>query len=238
MSGQDSRGGRKRRHAWRFGAGLLSGAAHAALVLALIGAASAPVLAPELAPISVQMVQLPPPVVAPAPTPDPQPTPSLKQPAPQTPKRQSIARRSPAPPVRASLPVAPAEHTAAVASQGLDNARFAGAQGVGDGPPSGACDMARRLQAALRRDPLVQAAVAQAGDGPIMVWDGDWVQSGSQDGKGLAAVREAITWEVAFAPAACKAEPMRGMILLSMSSGGSGKLALGQGAWRWSDLLR
>jgi hypothetical protein len=237
VSGQVLRTGRGRRRAWRLSAGLLSGVAHGVILLALIGAASDQTPALEPAPISIQLIELPP-LVVPAPTLDPQPTPSPKQPAPQTPKRQSIARRSPVPPVPAPLPVAPAEHTAAVASQGVDNARFAGAQGVGDGPPSGACDMARRLQAALRKDPLVQAAVARAGGGPIMVWDGDWVQNGAEDGKGLAAVREAITWEVAFAPAACKAEPMRGMILLSMNEPGSAKLALGEGAWRWSDLLR
>jgi hypothetical protein len=217
---------------------VLSGAAHGVVVLALIGAASAPGPAPELAPIAVQLIQLPP-VVIPPPTIDPLPAPAIQPPAPGTPKRQSIARRSHAPPVAEPLRVAPAAHTAAVASSGVDNARFAGAQGVGDGPPGGgACDMARRVQAALRKDPLVQAAVAHAGGGPIMVWDGDWVQNGVEDGKGLAAVREAITWEVAFAPAACKAEPVRGLILLSMNQPGSAKLALGQGAWRWSDLLR
>jgi hypothetical protein len=102
--------------------------------------------------------------------------------------------------------------------------------------------MAQRVQAALRRDALVQAAVAEAGrDGEtraIMVWNGDWVQSPSQDGKGLAAVREAIMWEIAFAPPACRAERMRGLVLISLtSSQGLPRLAVGAGDWRWSDLL-
>ena len=216
---------------------LLSAVAHGALAIALLATVTRAVPTAEPPPISVQLIQ-PPPIVARAPTPEPQPVPAAATPAPQTPKLRSIARRSHAPPVAAPLPVAPAEETAATPSRGVDNAQFAGAAGVGEGPPSGSCDMARRLQAALRKDPLVQAAVARAGGGPIMVWDGDWVQSGAEDGKGLAAVREAITWEIAFAPAACRAEPMRGMILLSMDTAGSAKLALGQGAWRWSDLLR
>ncbi|MGA2953972.1 MAG: hypothetical protein ABSD80_17235, partial [Caulobacteraceae bacterium] len=70
----------------------------------------------------------------------------------------------------------------------------------------------------------------------IVVWNGDWVQNGIEDGKGLAAVREAITWEVAFAPAACRTEPMHGLVLLSVGGGGP-RLALGAGRWRWSDLL-
>jgi hypothetical protein len=104
--------------------------------------------------------------------------------------------------------------------------------------------MARRLQAALRKDPLVQAAVARArlapgpGGRALLVWNGDWVQSGGEDGKGLAAVREAIMWEIGFAPPACRSELVRGYILLSLSEGaGSTRLALGSPVWRWSDLL-
>ena len=73
----------------------------------------------------------------------------------------------------------------------------------------------------------------------IMVWNGDWVATLGQEGKGLAAVREAITWEVAFAPQACRAEPVHGLILISMGqTQGSTRLALGLQAWRWADLLK
>ena len=108
-----------------------------------------------------------------------------------------------------------------------------------DAGGGGVCDLARQLQGALRRDPLVQAAVAGASGRAIRVWNGDWVKSQGEDGKGLAAVREAILWEIAFAPETCRAKPVRGVILLSMSAGPGGpRLAVGAGEWRWSDLLR
>jgi hypothetical protein len=98
--------------------------------------------------------------------------------------------------------------------------------------------MARRLQAALRKDPLVQAAVAGEGSRAIMVWNGDWIQSPTEDGKGLAALREAVMWQIAFSPPACRAESMRGMITLSLNAGpGGARVALGASQWRWSDLI-
>ena len=96
--------------------------------------------------------------------------------------------------------------------------------------------MARRVQAAVRKDPLARAAVHAANGRAIVIWNGDWVQTGAEDGKGLAAVREAITWEVAFAPLACRHQRVRGLVLVSLGDG-SARLALGAGDWRWSDLL-
>lgn len=105
--------------------------------------------------------------------------------------------------------------------------------------------MAARLQAALRRDARVQGAVAEAdrqvgaAGTVIFLWNGDWIRRGGQDGAGLAAVREAILWEVGFAPAACRTEPVHGLILLTLNDRpGAPRLALGSGNWRWSDLLR
>lgn len=69
-----------------------------------------------------------------------------------------------------------------------------------------------------------------------MLWNGDWVRSGVQDGKGLAVVREAVMWELAFAPEACRNKRMRGLVLLSLSDGNT-RFAIGAGDWRWSDLL-
>ena len=55
---------------------------------------------------------------------------------------------------------------------------------------------------------------------------------------GLAAVREAILWEVAFAPEECRTEPMRGLIVLSLKDGPDApRLVVGAGAWRWKDVL-
>ena len=104
--------------------------------------------------------------------------------------------------------------------------------------------MLKRLQEALRDDVEVRAAIQaahremNAQGKAIQVWDGDWLQSRGQEGKGLAGVRQAISVEVAFAPAECRAQAMRGLAVLALDDRADGaKLALGRGAWRWSDLL-
>lgn len=126
-----------------------------------------------------------------------------------------------------------------------------GGSGVGDGEGIGgasgsgrACDMVRRLQAALRGDGRVKAAVAEAhraarpGGRALLVWNGDWIKSLGEEGKGLAGVRQAIAMEVAFAPEACRAEPMHGLVLITLADyPGATGVALGSSAWRWSDLL-
>jgi len=122
----------------------------------------------------------------------------------------------------------------------LTDAQLAGAAGVGEGGGGGGggCDLARAVQQKLRDDSLVHRAVAGADrlGKATMLWNGDWVRSGSQDGKGLSAVRQAIMWEVAFAPEACRNEPMRGLVLLSLADRNT-RFAIGSGQWRWSDLL-
>ncbi|HEX4181263.1 MAG TPA: hypothetical protein VHY32_10770, partial [Caulobacteraceae bacterium] len=119
---------------------------------------------------------------------------------------------------------------------GATTAGIGGSGGSGGG--GGACNMVRRLQDALRKDPLVQAAVAGSPGKAIMVWNGGWVQSHGEDGRGLAAVREAIIWEIGFAPAACKSEPMHGLVLISLNEASRPtRLAVGVGEWRWADLL-
>jgi hypothetical protein len=111
--------------------------------------------------------------------------------------------------------------------------------GSGGGGGGGSCDMAARVQSALRRDPIVRTAVAATAGKATLVWNGDWVRSNREDGKGLAAVREAIMWEVAFAPAACRAQSMRGLVMFSLNGdAGPARLAVGSPYWRWSDLLR
>jgi hypothetical protein len=125
----------------------------------------------------------------------------------------------------------------------MSDAQLAGAASVGEGGGAGGgggggCDMAQLVQQALRRDPLVRAAVAGANrlGKASLLWNGDWVQSGGQEGKGLSAVREAVSWEVAFAPEACRNQQMHGLVLLSLGDGAT-RFAVGTGDWRWSQLL-
>jgi hypothetical protein len=120
----------------------------------------------------------------------------------------------------------------------LSESQIAGAASVGGGGGAGGCDLARAVQQALRRDRLVHTAVEGANrlGKAVMMWNGDWVRSGGQDGKGLSAVREAIMWQVAFAPQACRNERMRRPVLLSLADGNT-RFAIGSGDWRWSDLL-
>jgi len=116
----------------------------------------------------------------------------------------------------------------------------AGGTGSGAGAGSGRCDMVRRLQDALRQDDDVRTAIAnaqRAAGGAVIVWNGDWIQSPAESGKGLAGVRQAIMMEVAFAPRECRAEPVRGRVLLSLDDRGGARLVLGSGVWRWTDLL-
>ncbi len=137
------------------------------------------------------------------------------------------------------MPVVTVRVPVADTSDILTDHQIAGAARVGEsGGGGGGCDIARALQQVLRRDPLVRAAVMDAGrlGKAIMLWNGDWVQTGGQDGKGLSAVREAIMWEVAFSPEACRNEPMHGLVLLSLADGTT-RFAIGSGNWRWSELL-
>jgi hypothetical protein len=99
--------------------------------------------------------------------------------------------------------------------------------------------MAAWLQGKLRADARVQAAVAAVHPvRPLFVWNGAWIRREDQDGAGLAEVREAIAWEVGFAPAACRAEPVRGLVVLALNDGpGAPRLVLGRSSWRWTDLL-
>jgi hypothetical protein len=224
------------------GAVAVSLGVHAGILLAVFSAQPGPPPPVPAPPITVALVQPEPP----APTPKPEP------PAPAPPRAVAPAEPKLAPvvvkqTVHARPERAPAPTTLPAPSQsgvGLTDAELAGAASAGSGDGGGrSCDMVRVVQAALRRDARVQAAVAEAsrsvgGAKAIMVWNGDWVQNDGEDGKGLAIVREAITFEVAFAPAACRAQPMRGLVVLSPdATPGSLRLALGQGAWRWSDLL-
>ena len=154
-----------------------------------------------------------------------------------------VARKTPARPH--AKPVPAGEGKAKDTGVALSDAQLASAASAGGGGGSDRpCDMARRLQAALRKDARVQAAVADArasgvGGKALFVWNGDWIRSGGQEGNGLAAVREAMIWEIGFAPEACRAEAVHGLVAFSLDDGpGGARLVVGSGAWHWTDLLR
>jgi hypothetical protein len=192
-------------------------------------------------------------------TPTP-PKPAKVQPPP-TPKRivkvvepsevpPRIVPPEPAPPLTepsvtsAQLASATTADTEAAGDAGLGagNGEGSGSGGGGAGA-GGRCDMVRRLQRALRDDASVRSAIARAHRAPgfegrpLVVWNGDWVQHGEEEGKGLASLRQAIAVEVGFAPKACRSQAMRGLVMLSLNDGRGTRVVLGAGAWRWSDLL-
>ena len=233
-------------------------AAHALILVLVLQAFPKPMEMFEPQALTVELIPPPPPPQAPEPE-KAAPQPAPKRPAPPRPRparttpAKAAARpvhlkiRAPTPqslPTPASPPVrAPTELSAAEVAGAITAGSGGGSGGSGSGG-GGRCDMVRRLQDTLRHDARVQAAVAEAhraagGRGAaIMVWNGDWVRSGGEEGKGLASVRQAIAVGVAFAPEACRTEPVTGMVLISLTDApGAAKLALGGGHWRWSDLL-
>lgn len=239
----------RRRPADRWLAGALSLAIHAA-ILAMVVYSVKPTLSlppPPPRPIPIELVPQPPP---PPPPPKPKrvfarlaasaPPKTAPKPAPGRPAQAPIvAHKTPAPPVPvptlAAGQVKGAPSPGEGSADGVSAGELAGAAVAGDGEGSSAgCDMAGRVQAALRRDGLVTQAASRRPGQAIRVWNGDWVQTGGEDGRGLSAVREAILWAVGFAPAECKSQTVRGLILFHA---GPTRLVLGAGQWRWSDLL-
>jgi type IV secretory pathway VirB10-like protein len=215
-----------------YGAGAVSACAHLGLLLALILLHPNPAPQPPPPPVVVELVQ---PAPQPAPTPTPQPpAPHAASVIKKPPPKQKIVAHVLARPVPQARP----EDAAPIANAapGLTDAQLAGATSA-DGEGSGAgggCNMLRRVQMELRQDQLVKDEVAHSGARAILVWNGDWVQAQSEDGKGMKAVRQAIELAVAFSPAACRTEQVRGFVLISLNGT---RLAMGSGVWRWSDLL-
>lgn len=186
-----------------------------------------------------------PPIVAPMP-----------RPAPPPPVRTRAAR-----PAHADIETVVANPTPSPTFVGLSDAELGGAtvagsgsgnsagSGSGAGTGSGAgngsggpCDMVRRIQDALRDDANIRQTATEAHrtlgrDRALLMWDGDWLQSPGQAGKGLAGVRQAIALEIAFAPPACRRQTMQGYAVISLGDApGSPRIALGAAHWRWSDL--
>lgn len=250
MAGWRRRGGK--------GAALaVSLVAHAAAVAVLLGAPVKPA-PPETPSVMVSLVEPPPPPPPPPPpAPHEAPKSPVKAPRPPSPEKpKDTARAAPRSPLRVTkapvpkdvipLPASPKPAPARV--MGLGDAELMGAATAGSGSGGGGgeagCDMVRLLQEGLRKNPRARASLMRAhaatvgaGRAPL-VWNGDWLRTDGEEGDGLSGLREMIMLEVAFAPAACRAEPMRGLVLISLNDGpGGARFALGGGHWRWSDLL-
>jgi hypothetical protein len=235
-------------------------AGHALVLLALF---SARTNAPDMQePAAITVALTPPPKPPPPPPQEPStpqgpakvqaaaaPVKNIQADQPRPAPRSSL-RPVPVPPSIVPLPanLVPARTPTLTVGEGLlasaGTADGPGGAGNGAGGGDSGCNMVRLLQNALRKNPKVRAAVAQAhpdavsAGQAIMVWNGDWVRSGAQDGKGLAGLRQAIALEVAFAPEACRADSMRGLVLIRLNDGPEPvRLVMGSDRWRWSDLL-
>lgn len=233
---------------------IVSLAAHAAALAVLLAAYVTPA-PPEPPSVLVSLVDPPPPPPPPAPHDAPKSPAKApkKPPSPETPK--DSARAAPRSPLRAAKAPIPKDVTPLPASpkpapsrvMGLGEAELLGAATAGSGSGGGGgagCDMVRLLQEGLRKNPRARASLMRAhastvgaGRAPL-VWSGDWVRTDGEEGDGLSGLREMIMLEIAFAPAACRVQPMRGLVLISLNDGpGAARFALGGGHWRWSDLL-
>jgi hypothetical protein len=215
-------------------------AVHGFFLWAVLASQFQPAPVPEPAPIMVELIPLP----APPPIPPPPPAPPTSNPTPEPapadpPKRRAVARPTPRPPPPTMEVLAAGKDIKPQAGVELSESDVVGATTSASGAGAGSCNMARWLEGQLRKDRHVQAAMAQAYQGrPILVWNGSWVRHPGQEGAGLAAVREILMWEIAFAPEACRSKPVRGLILLSLNDApGGARVAFGTSEWRWSDLL-
>ncbi len=239
---------------------VVSVGAHVAALVVLFAAHVTP-QPPEPQSITVSLVD------PPAPPPPPPPPPPAPHEAPKSPvkaptktpspeKAKAAPKAAPRSPLRVSKLPPPKDVVPLPASRnpgpspvlGLGDSDLQGAATAGSGSGGGGggagCDMVRLLQEGLRKNPRARAALMRAhgdtvsaGRAPLL-WKGDWARATGQEGDGLAGLREMIMMEVAFAPAACRAEPMRGLVLISLNDGpGGARFALGGGSWRWSDLL-
>jgi hypothetical protein len=222
----------------------LSLAGHVAAVLLLLSARTQTTEPFDPEPMAIALVDLPKPPPPPPPPPvdaeKPAPTPAPPAPVNAKPLR-NLARptKAPVPPDVKPLPALNAP--VAFAAGELSDGQLASATAAGSGAGSGGgCDVARRLQNVLQKNPRVQAALVRTpglGRGSL-VWNGDWIRNPAQDGAGLAVIREAIMMEVLSAPEACRREPMRGLYLISLNhAGGAARVAVGADSWRWGDLL-
>ena len=110
--------------------------------------------------------------------------------------------------------------------------------------PGETCDLAGRVQAALRDDPAVRAALAmlprdaRSVANAVMLWDGRWIAgTTTSTSYALDRIRAAVIATVAAAPAPCRQEAQTGPVLMLLAGSPDTVLALGSGRWRWGDVF-
>lgn len=109
--------------------------------------------------------------------------------------------------------------------------------------PGGTCDLTDVVQANLRADPELQAAldrlprsdrsVASA----VMLWDGHWIVGASPAARDtLTKIRAVVIATIEAASLPCRTSSQTGPRLMSLRGEPDTILALGSGKWRWADL--
>jgi hypothetical protein len=132
------------------------------------------------------------------------------------------------------------KQASAASTTGSAAALLAALGGAGD-----PCQLTAWLQGLLTSDPSVQGALARlpasqrSVANAVMLWDGGWVEARAPRGEDLLwPIRQAIVAGLASAPAECRDHWMTGPRFIPVADQGQATvLALGSGAWRWSDLL-
>lgn len=221
-------------------------ALHLALLAWLIAAGSVPAARRLPVPLTINLSLPPaaddaaapaaagsPPEAAPRPLPPAAPTPPPEIPLPSA---ETLPFDPPA-----LVPQFDAEPDPAVTG---DVTTLASPNAVGLGA-GGDCSLADAVSQALERNVDAKAALARIPPqsrsvaNAVMLWDGDWIASERVGGPvALNSVQKAIAETLDSASAECRLRSESGpSFLIVRGSPDTIVLAVGSGAWRWSDLL-
>jgi hypothetical protein len=154
-------------------------------------------------------------------------------------QRPRVAVRKPVPPPLIAMP--------SISAAAADPSAADDAGVVGGGRT---CQLSTDAAVAIQQDPMAMAELAGLPPGvrsdadAVMLWNGKWYDQDIPVPEPTGAVptngslRLAIEKMVGAAPAACRDEAMVGPAFVPSPEGDrTTLLAIGSGAWRWSDLL-
>ena len=157
----------------------------------------------------------------------------------KTVQRPRVAVRKPVPPPLIAMP--------SISAAAPDTAGDAGVAGGGS-----VCQLSADAAAAIQHDPMAMAELAalppgvRSGADAVMLWNGKWFDQDipvpAPTGTGAVStngsLRLAIEKMVVAAPEGCRDEAMVGPVFVPIPEGDrTTLLAIGSGAWRWSELL-